>query len=81
MYVAIIFRKLFTVHGDWTEWTEWTCAGTCGQSSAIRTRNCSNPEPKDGGNECLKLDNTTGLFEQEVRPCNLSCCPGNIFYF
>ena len=60
------------VHGNWSEWSEWdACPVTCGGSEQRRSRNCDNPSPEYGGNDC------TGESE-EFRPCNELPCAGII---
>ena len=42
----------FQVHGVFTLWTDFTaCSATCG-GMRMRTRTCTNPAPKNGGNDC-----------------------------
>ena len=39
--------------GNWGYWGSWTaCSTTCGGGSRIRTRQCTNPPPSNGGNRC-----------------------------
>ncbi|VDI13304.1 Hypothetical predicted protein [Mytilus galloprovincialis] len=40
------------VHGTWSVWSETTCSVTCGVGTSLRSRNCSNPHPQYGGNNC-----------------------------
>ena len=43
------------VAGDWSEWSEWSsCGDITGYEGKVqmRTRNCDNPPPKNGG-KCL----------------------------
>ena len=61
---------LQTVNGGFTEWTEFEeCSKTCGDGKQERTRSCTNPEPKHGGQEC------DGPVLDE-RKCNVRPCPG-----
>jgi len=57
------------VNGNWGKWNEWSCEVKCGSSgSASRSRNCSSPEPSNGGSDCLGND-------KEYRECtNLPLC-------
>uniref|UniRef100_A0A0L8HZG1 CTCK domain-containing protein n=2 Tax=Octopus bimaculoides TaxID=37653 RepID=A0A0L8HZG1_OCTBM len=59
------------VHANWTEWTQWTeCSRSC-QPGGLRsrTRFCSNPLPRCGGDKCSGD-------AVEVKPCNEQefCC-------
>lgn len=56
------------VHGNWSQWSEWeTCSVTCGGGLQRRLRNCDNPPPAFGGDDC------SGESE-EIRPCNEIPC-------
>ncbi|XP_076099012.1 SCO-spondin-like isoform X4 [Mytilus galloprovincialis] len=57
------------VNGNWTEWSSWNeCSATCGVGIKIRERNCSNPEPQYGGDQCF--GNST-----DSETCNEDPCP------
>ncbi|XP_045160489.2 SCO-spondin-like [Mercenaria mercenaria] len=59
------------VDGGFTEWSSWTeCSVTCGDGEQTRTRACTNPEPQNGGNDCIGDT-------QESQSCNLTNCPVN----
>ena len=62
---------LYKVDGNWGDWTAYTeCSATCGYTATkTRTRECDNPEPRDGGREC-EGDDT------ETTNCDLPDCPG-----
>ena len=61
------------LNGDWGDWTEWSkCSVTCGKSTQTRTRECNNPSPKYGGDDCT-IDGSSAI---ETRGCNESPCPG-----
>ncbi|XP_033127268.1 A disintegrin and metalloproteinase with thrombospondin motifs 3-like isoform X2 [Anneissia japonica] len=58
------------VNGGWSEYTEFSeCSFTCGTGIEVRTRKCNNPEPKNGGADCVG-SNT------EYQVCNPQPCPG-----
>uniref|UniRef100_A0A8W8LNS2 Hemicentin-1 n=1 Tax=Magallana gigas TaxID=29159 RepID=A0A8W8LNS2_MAGGI len=63
------------VNGAWTSWQAWggwsTCDKTCGDGQRIRysVRQCSNPTPKNGGENC----NGTNL-QNEAEECLLKVC-------
>lgn len=61
-----LFEK---VHGEWGEWSVWTtCNVTCSGGLQQRQRQCNNPTPQNGGNNC------TGR-EAEIVTCNDVPCP------
>ncbi|XP_052102861.1 uncharacterized protein LOC127736386 [Mytilus californianus] len=49
------------VHGAWSVWSETICSVTCGVGTSLRSRNCSNPHPQYGGNNCTgnSIDHVT----------------------
>lgn len=60
---------LILVNGGWENWSNWTsCSATCSAGTKSRTRSCSNPFPKCGGQDC---DGKS----VDVEPCNedISC--------
>ncbi|XP_052282311.1 uncharacterized protein LOC127879496 isoform X2 [Dreissena polymorpha] len=57
------------VHGGWSVWSAWgVCDVTCGNGTMARTRECNNPAPINGGDDCQGSKQTTGQ-------CLLSTCP------
>ncbi|ESO03693.1 hypothetical protein HELRODRAFT_173392 [Helobdella robusta] len=40
------------IHGNWGDWSDWSEKRT-NVDTVYRTRNCSNPEPQHGGDDCL----------------------------
>ena len=58
-----------TVDGSWGPWRTGQCSVTCGVGSVVRTRECNNPLPVNGGKDCVGPSS-------EVQPCNEGCCPG-----
>ena len=63
---------MYIVDGNWGDWLAFTeCSATCGNTATkTRTRECDNPEPRDGGRDC-EGDDT------ETTNCDLPDCPGN----
>ena len=58
------------MNGEWSEWEDWgTCSNTCGNGTRYRTRRCDDPEPTNGGMECVGA-------QLETEICNEEVCPG-----
>ncbi|EDO36308.1 predicted protein [Nematostella vectensis] len=58
------------VTGGYTLWSSWTsCTKTCGTGMQKRSRDCTNPRPIHGGQNC------TGDYVQ-TKSCKLKVCPG-----
>ncbi|XP_042278248.1 A disintegrin and metalloproteinase with thrombospondin motifs 13 [Thunnus maccoyii] len=56
------------VHGSWSSWSEFSpCSRTCGGGVTHRTRQCTNPRPAFGGNDCEGPDIGAELCHQQ--PC------------
>ncbi|XP_039512123.1 SCO-spondin [Pimephales promelas] len=56
------------VDGGWSRWSSWSrCDKACGGGRSIRTRSCSSPPPKNGGQKCSGEKN-------QVKPCNTKPC-------
>ncbi|KAL0979470.1 hypothetical protein UPYG_G00185490 [Umbra pygmaea] len=54
------------VHGSWSTWTQFSpCSRTCGGGVTSRTRQCSNPRPAFGGNDCKGRDTEALLCQQQ----------------
>ncbi|CAL8103250.1 unnamed protein product [Calicophoron daubneyi] len=57
------------VDGSWSAWSPWTnCSQVCGHGTQTRSRNCSNPAPRNGGSHCVGEST-------EARTCLVSFCP------
>lgn len=54
--------------GNWGIWSSWSlCSSSCGEGTQIRSRQCDNPVPQNGGHDCV------GDHEQK-RPCRGPSC-------
>ena len=52
------------MHGAWGHWGGWTsCSKSCARGEKIRIRECDNPAPDHGGEDCfgVKQDNENGM--------------------
>ena len=67
-------------HGGWSKWSNFSeCSSTCGSHSAkYRQRNCDNPEPFNGGQNCTGPD-------VEIKNCSnyqeITCPSKNAYLF
>ncbi|TSK16074.1 SCO-spondin [Bagarius yarrelli] len=62
------FIQACPVDGQWAEWSEWSeCDEECGGGVKIRSRLCSNPPPKNGGQECEGMT-------MQTQSCNTHPC-------
>ncbi|WAR10914.1 SEM5B-like protein, partial [Mya arenaria] len=56
--------------GDWATWGAWSgCDVTCESGTQVRIRTCTNPEPANGGVNCVG-DST------QHKQCTKQLCPG-----
>ena len=61
------------VDGGWGAFGNWeSCPVSCGGSHHVRHRECNNPVPEHGGNDCT----ADGSSDVEIRRCNENPCPG-----
>lgn len=59
------------IDGGYTSWSEFSkCSQSCGDGTARRTRQCSNPVPQFGGRNCSKFGS-----DIDLQPCYLRPCP------
>ncbi|XP_049619509.1 A disintegrin and metalloproteinase with thrombospondin motifs 13 [Syngnathus scovelli] len=59
------------VHGSWSGWSGFSpCSRTCGGGVTHRTRQCNNPRPAFGGNDCMGMGIEAELCNQQ--PCENS---------
>lgn len=57
------------VDGNWTMWSPYSaCSKPCGVGLRERSRSCTNPRPRNGGNDCFGPD-------KEQISCELEICP------
>ena len=60
---------LCPIHGKWSAWSQWSeCSTSCSSGIKSRTRTCSNPLPRQGGETCV--GNST-----ETEGCLTLLCP------
>ena len=64
-------------------WTDWSnCSVQCnGFGNTSRSRECNNPSPQYGGDNCTKDDNSTGLMETASQPCFIYCSGDDQLFF
>uniref|UniRef100_A0A673WCG2 ADAM metallopeptidase with thrombospondin type 1 motif 20 n=1 Tax=Salmo trutta TaxID=8032 RepID=A0A673WCG2_SALTR len=56
-------------HGDWGPWGHYSvCSRTCGGGTRSTSRDCNNPEPRNGGKFCVGR-------RMKFRSCNTEPCP------
>ena len=46
----IVIFHLLSVHGNWTDYERWTA---CKKGQMTGYRFCTNPEPQNGGQDCI----------------------------
>ena len=67
---SILAHFIIAVNGRWGLWSPYSsCTKTCGIGSKKRTRECTNPPPLAGGENCV------GETEQIIQ-CNTNSCSG-----
>lgn len=68
--IYFLFCRHNAVHGGWSSWSGWTtCSQSCATGSQERSRTCTSPPPRYGGNYCLGN-------AREKQLCNKQRCPG-----
>ena len=67
------------VNGGYTLWSQWgLCSQSCGMGYKSRTRSCTNPQPKNGGQSCVQQGFGAPA---ETVDCNTHQCPGKLKHF
>nr|CAD7441765.1 unnamed protein product [Timema bartmani] len=57
------------IHGNWSEWSGWSdCTAPCDEGTKYRVRECTNPAPAYGGDNCEGPN-------METTSCNAHRCP------
>uniref|UniRef100_A0A671PZX3 A disintegrin and metalloproteinase with thrombospondin motifs 3-like n=1 Tax=Sinocyclocheilus anshuiensis TaxID=1608454 RepID=A0A671PZX3_9TELE len=55
--------------GAWSAWSKYgSCSRSCGTGVRLRTRQCNNPAPSNGGQDCPGVN-------YEYQLCNIDDCP------
>ena len=73
MNCNFLFVYILDIDGGYTEWTEWTeCTATCGGGTKRRSRNCTNPSPKNKGKTCIEQEQLGP--PEESKECNTDEC-------
>ena len=62
------------INGNFSQWSEWSqCTQSCNGGTQYRSRECDNPRPANGGNDCRKMGQATWY-----KRCNSQNCPGKV---
>nr|CAD7569690.1 unnamed protein product [Timema californicum] len=57
------------IHGNWSDWSGWSdCTAPCDEGTKYRVRECTNPAPAYGGDNCEGPN-------METTSCNAHKCP------
>ncbi|XP_078591867.1 SCO-spondin-like [Branchiostoma floridae x Branchiostoma japonicum] len=65
--------------GGWADWSSWTeCDVSCDGGVQTRWRTCTNPTPKDGGQDCY--GDWMEMNSCNTVPCELTNCPEGKMY-
>jgi hypothetical protein len=61
------------IHGGWSVWSQWSdCTTSCGEGTQDRSRECNNPLPQYGGDDCPGEPTGTRLCPG-LPPCPVDC--------
>ena len=76
-------EKCESVHGEWSEWSvsDDQCTLEEGSWTRPRTRTCTNPEPKYGGENCHADQETGETTEGKVSIHGVELNCGDCIYF
>ena len=76
-FFSVFDASLFAVDGNYTNWSPWSsCSVTCSNGTRIRNRECNNPPPKYGGEDCHVFGEA-----EEIEACfNEQDCPGRSLF-
>jgi hypothetical protein len=68
-----LFDPTMSINGGWSDWSGWSaCNANCGEGKISRTRECNNPTPRYGGNDCDGLS----IEEKSCTRTHVKCgCP------
>ena len=70
MHIATSSQFLLAVNGQWGPFGNWSsCSRSCDGGTHTRQRQCNNPPPSNGGQDCV------GIATHQDR-CNTDACPG-----
>ena len=67
----LLYKVPPSIDGKWSPWSPWSlCSKSCGGGYRKRKRNCSNPEPTNGGLPCDLFKD----IDRQTQPCNKEEC-------
>ena len=77
IFIQQLIFILFLVHGGWSQWGDWSlCTKTCNQGTQTRARECNDPEPQYGGDDCV----AKGTSNSEGRICDRPACRSRLLF-
>jgi len=76
LYVCVCVRS---VDGGWTAWTTWSaCSRSCNSGQRSRSRDCTQPPPRHGGEPCSGVAmETVSCSDQPCPSMSTQCCAGS----
>ena len=67
-FTNVFVQLHYAVHGGWSSWLEVTsCSVSCGGGTKVLVRECNEPVPAHGGNDCDGVP-------YKVESCNTCPC-------